>query len=100
MMNQETRHMMESFAKSAITDPKQREEALAACAPQKEERHDKWLKTREALDFCDFKSWKTLRRAELAGILHPRHLSARMVRWSRNELQAWLTGKSEAYDER
>ena len=91
-MNETTRKMMTAFANTAVTDPQQREAALAALAPRKEERPDKLLKTQEALAFCGFASWKTLRRAELEGKLHPRHLSARMVRWSRNELEDWLFG--------
>lgn len=91
-MNETTRKMLAAFAKSAITDSVQREAALAAIAPRREERADKWLKTREALALVGVASWKTLRRAELAGKLHPRHLSKRMVRWSRNELEDWLCG--------
>lgn len=91
-MNETTRKMLAAFAKTAVTDPVQREAALAALAPRKEERPDKWIKTKEALALCGFASWKTLRRAEKAGKLHPRHLSARMVRWSRNELENWLCG--------
>ncbi len=94
-MNETTRKLLTAFTKSAITDPEQRDAALAALAPRKEERPDRWLKTREALQLCGFASWKTLRRAEKAGILHPRHLSARMVRWSRNELEGWLCGTAE-----
>ena len=93
-MNETTRKMLTAFARSAIADPEQRDAALAALAPRKEERPDKWLKTKEALQLCGFASWKTLRRAEKDGKLHPRHLSARMVRWSRNELEEWLTGKA------
>ena len=92
-MNETTRKMLAAFTKSAITDPEQRDAALAALAPRKEERPDRWLKTKEALALCGFASWKTLRRAEKDGKLHPRHLSRRMVRWSRNELEGWLFGK-------
>lgn len=92
-MNEATKKLLTAFAKSAITDPEQRDAALAAIGRKEEEkRPDRWLKTKEALALCGFASWKTLRRAELAGILHPRHLSARMVRWSRRELEDWLTG--------
>lgn len=94
-MNEETRQLLSAFARTAITNPEQRDAALAALAPRKEERPDKWLKTKEALSLCGFASWKTLRRAEKEGKLHPRHLSARLVRWSRNELEAWLFGKAE-----
>lgn len=92
-MKQETRRMMESFARSAITDPDERDAAIAALAPRKEERPDKWLKTKEALALVGM-TWKTLRAAEKRGELHPRHLSARLVRWSRNELEEWLFGKA------
>lgn len=91
-MNETTRKMMTAFAKTAVTDPEQRDAALAALAPRRGGTPDKWLRTREALELCGIKSWKTLRRAELEGKLHPRHLSARMVRWSRNELENWLYG--------
>ncbi len=91
-MNQNTRQLLTAFVKTAVTDPEQREAALAALAPQQEKRADKWLKTKEALAFCGVSSWKTLRRAELEGRLHPRHLSKRLVRWSRNELSRWFFG--------
>lgn len=94
-MNETTRKMLAAFAKSAITDPEQREAALAALAPRKEERPDKWLKTKEAIALAGM-TWKTLRAAEKRGERHPRHLSARMVRWSRNELERWLFGIAEA----
>ena len=90
-MNQDTRKLLTAFAKTAVTDPEQRKAALEALAPRQEEKPDKWLRTREALTLTGV-TWKTLRRQELAGVLHPRHLSARMVRWSRNELESWLYG--------
>ena len=90
-MNETTRKLLAAFAKTAVTDPEQREAALAALAPRKDERPDKWLKTKEAVALTGL-SGKTLRRHELAGTLHPRHLSARMLRWSRNELERWLCG--------
>lgn len=92
-MNENTRKLLTAFAKTAVTDPEQQRAALAALAPHREERPDRWLKTKEALAFCGIASWKTLRRAEKDGKLHPRHLSKRMVRWSRNELERWLFGK-------
>lgn len=94
-MKEKTRHMLESFTRAAISDPEERDAALAALAPRKEELPDRWLRTKEALSLCGFASWKTLRRLELRGELHPRHLSARCVRWSRNELERWLYGKED-----
>lgn len=93
-MNEQTRKLVSAFVKTAVEDPEQRDAALSALAPRKGkgETPDRWLKTKEALEICNFASWKTLRRAEKAGILHPRHLSKRMVRWSRNELENWLYG--------
>ena len=94
-MNQNTRQLLTAFAKTAVTDPEQRKAALAALAPRKEDRPDRWLRTRDALAMTGV-TWKTLRRQEKAGVLHPRHLSARMVRWSKNELENWLFGKGGA----
>lgn len=93
-MNNSTRRLLTAFAKSAITDPEQQRAALVALAPRKEEQPDKWLTTKAALAFCGISSWKTLRRNELAGVLHPRHLSKRLVRWSRNELERWMFGSA------
>lgn len=92
-MNEQTRKLVSAFVKTAVTDPDQRDAALSALAPRKEERPDRWVKTREALGLCGVKSWKTLRRAEKAGILHPRHITKRMVRWSKNELERWFYGR-------
>ena len=91
-MNATTRKLLTAFTKSAITDPIERDSALAALAPQKQERPDRWLKTKEALAFCGVRSWKTLRKLEKDGKLHPRHLTKRLVRWSQNELENWLFG--------
>ena len=92
MLNETTRRLLTAFTKSAVSDPEQQRAALAALAPHREERPDHWMKTREALSFCGVASWKTLRRAEKDGKLHPRRLSKRMLRWSRNELEHWLFG--------
>lgn len=91
-MNESTRKLMTAFAKSAVQDPVQRAAAIAALAPRKEAQPDQWLTTKAALALCGIHSWKTLRRAELAGVLHPRHLSKRLVRWSKRELENWLFG--------
>ena len=94
-MNNETRKMLVAFARSAVTDPGEREAALAALAPRRDERPDKFLKTKEAMQLAAV-TWKTLRRWEKSGKLHPRHLTPRIVRWSRNELEAFLFGDAAA----
>ena len=50
----------------------------------------KYLTTREATNFCDC-SRRSLERARKNGLLHPTR--ACKLRYSRAELEAWLSGK-------
>ena len=88
MMNQNTRRLIESFANSAITDPKQREAVLVALQP-KAERRDKLLTGVEAARLAGV-TRKTIRDWERKGLIRGRHITRSRVRFSRNELETFL----------
>lgn len=87
-MNETTRRMIESFAKTAISDPQEREAALAALQA-KAARRDKLLTGVEAARLAGV-SRKTIRDWERKGLIRGRHITRSRVRFSRNELEAFL----------
>lgn len=93
-MNETTRKAVEAFVRGAIADPAEREAAIAAIQP-KPERRDKMLTGREACRFAGV-ARKTLRDWEKKGMIRGRHITAKRVRFSRNELEEFLCERMEA----
>ena len=87
-MRKETRNTVEAFARAAITDPAERDEVLQAVAAPRE-RKDRALKAKEACALAGV-SPRTLPIWTRAGKLHPRRATRSHVRYSRNELEAFL----------
>lgn len=87
-MNESTRNTIVTFVKGAIADPLQQKEALAALQP-KSERRDKLLTGAEAARMAGV-ARKTIRDWEKKGLIRGRHITRSRVRFSRNELEAFL----------
>ncbi len=93
-MQQSTRNTMSAFAKAAITDPTERDEVLKLLA-SKPAPKDKLLKTKAAAALVGCHP-KSLFLWAKAGKLHPAHQTARRVRWSLRELEAFTGEALEA----
>ncbi len=87
-MNEKTRKTITAFVQGAIEDPKERQAALAALQP-KVERRDKLLTGAEAARMAGV-ARKTIRDWEKKGLIRGRHITRSRVRFSRNELEAFL----------
>ena len=94
-MKQETRKTVASLIEVAVKDPEEKAEALARLEGKKDTRRDKMLKSKEAARVAGVHV-KTLFGWEKMGKLHPKRLTARRVRWSRNELEEFLGEAAEA----
>lgn len=92
-MKPETLETARAIVAAAIPDKGERAEALALLTP-KPERRDKMLTTGEACRFAGVVS-KTLFRWGRKGYLKPRRITPSRVRWSRNELEAFLCETAE-----
>ena len=92
-MRNETRKSIEAFARAAISDPVERDAALAAIA-KPPERPDRPLRTKEACLLAGV-SARTLQGWTKAGHLHPARATRSHVRYSRNELESFLGYKLE-----
>jgi len=95
-MRQETINTITAFLSAAIADKAERAEAIEKLSNQESVRNrDKMLTTKAAAALagvCD----KTLFRWEGLGYLHPKHITARRVRWSKRELETFLCETAEA----
>lgn len=93
-MQQATRTAVAAFVKAAIQDPAERDEILKLIAAKPTPK-DKLLKTKEAAERvgCHVKSLFLWARQ---GRLHPIHQTARRVRWSLRELEAFTGEALEA----
>lgn len=97
-MRQETINTATAILSAAIADKAEREEAikrLETPTPTQTSNRDKMLTTKAAAALagvCD----KTLFRWEGLGYLHPKHITARRVRWSKRELETFLCETAEA----
>lgn len=87
-MKPETLETSRALLAAGIHDKKEREEALALFVP-KPDRRDKMLTTRQAAELAGTHR-KTLFAWERKGYLKPRRITPSRVRWSRNELEAFL----------
>ena len=93
-MRKDTQERVSRLVEAAITDDKERDEVLGLLTGKKQERRDRLLKTKEAakLAGCHVKS---LFAWERHGWLHPKRITSRRIRWSRNELQDFLCEQAE-----
>lgn len=87
-MRSDTLHSLEAFARAAIADPVERDAALRAISAPAE-RKDRALKTKEACRLAGV-SARTLQIWTKQGHLHPKRATRSHVRYSRNELEAFL----------
>ena len=93
-MKNKTRDAITAFIYGAITDPRERQAALAAIQP-KPEQQDAMLTTDEAARLAGV-AQKTIRDWEKKGLIRGRHITPKRVRFSRNELKAFLCETAEA----
>ncbi len=92
-MKTATRKTLEAFIRAAITDPDERAAALKAIAIPPE-RRDRPLRTKEACALAGI-SARTLQVWAKEGKIHPIRATRAHVRYSRDELEAFLGYKLE-----
>ena len=90
-MKKETIETGAALLRAGIADPAERSEALTwwARAGKQNERRDKMISAKEAAELAGVHK-KTIQEWERKGFLHGRHITAKRVRFSRNELEAFL----------
>lgn len=88
-MRQATLKTGETVLQAVITDPEERAEAMARWRGEKPARRDKMLTAKEAAAIAGVHK-KTIQLWDKKGLLHGRHITARRVRFSRNELEDFL----------
>jgi predicted DNA-binding transcriptional regulator AlpA len=96
-MKNETIKTVTDLAKAAIKDPAELEKVIERLQTPTTPKAlpDKMLKTREAAALAGC-TRHTLRNWERQGYLHPRHITASRVRWSKRELEKFLCETVEA----
>ena len=88
-MKASTIDLLDGLISAAVKDKGEQAEAKALIRQKVEKRPDKQLTTNAAAELVGC-TGKTLFRWAKAGKLHPRRLSASLVRWSRNEIEDFL----------
>lgn len=93
-MKAETKKKLEGFIRFSIEDPAEAAEALALLCgitmPERR-RRDKWLTRAEAAAIAGVHP-QTLFRWENDGRVHPKKITPRRVRFSRNEIEDLVQG--------
>lgn len=93
-MRKETRQTVAALIRAAGMDSSEQAAVLSALdRAENKPRPDKMLTPGEACALAEV-TRKTLRKWERAGYLHPRRITRSRIRWSRNELEKFLTGEA------
>ena len=92
-MKSETLQMVTALVGAVVKDSAERDEVLSKLR-SKTQTPDKLLKTRDATELAGC-TRHTLRAWEKKGFLHPKRITKARIRWSRNELQDFLSAAAE-----
>lgn len=94
-MKLETKHNLTAFVRATVVDPLELADVLARIEGKpKPTRRDKMITSKEAAEIAGVHK-KTIQAWGRKGLLTPRRITRRRVRFSRNELEQFLCETAE-----